>query len=158
MPESSCCHVLIDSLGGDVNHYSSTKIVHKEQKKELRMDQLKGEKAYCFAHLEKIIPVSVEAKKRADSMVRICEDGRTYFVELKGNGIPVSEATEQVIAGINFAKKRKLSMARSGLYGVIVGGRMPNIAAWNKIRTNFRKKYGRDLIRTQKYYSIPLNH
>jgi hypothetical protein len=156
MPESSCCHVLIDSLGGDVNHYSSTKTVHKEQKKELRMDHLKGKKAYCFAHLENIIPV--EAKKRADSMVRICEDGRTYFVELKGNGIPVREATKQVIAGIDFAKERNLAMDCIGLYGVIVGSRMPGTAAWNKIRTDFRRKYGRDLIRTQKYYSIPLNH
>jgi hypothetical protein len=156
MPETSCCQVLINCLEGDTKHYSSAKTVHEEQKKELRMDQLRGKKEYCFAHLEKIRPDT--EKKCSDSLVRICDDGRNYFVELKGNGIPVKRAIEQITAGIEFATKRKLSLSRNGLYGVIVGGRMPGTTEWNKLRTNFRKNDGRDLIRTHKYYSIPLNH
>jgi hypothetical protein len=98
-----------------------------------------------------------ERKTKPDILVKVCDKNRFYLVELKGNGIPAKDAMNQIISGIQYAKHKGVSLPRASIYGVIVGSRMPSSLAWNDLQTKFRK-HGRNLIRKESKYEIPLNH
>jgi hypothetical protein len=155
MPEKACCDLLQETLNGPTDAYSGDRNVKKENHKELRMDQLRGKKAFCLVDMERV--VSPADTKCPDALVKVCDDNRHYFVELKGNGTEASKAVEQIVAGISWVKDQGASLPQQTIYGVIVGSRIPGGNAWNKLKTEFRKKHGTLLIRESTKYTIPLH-
>lgn len=129
------------------------------------MDELRNKKKYCFVHFEEVVNPKSDTgnqneSKRPDVLVRVCEEeeeDRFFFVELKGTGIPAKIAYKQIVQGINHAKQSGLNCPKISTYGVIVGSRMPSSNDWRDLKDQFKKRHGRDLIRANTAYSIPLN-
>jgi hypothetical protein len=153
MPD--CCNLYRTQLGGEEAHFSSTghSVTEHNQTFKLSSSQIR----FCKIQIDGgIVPKGMPPKK-CDWVFVLCDSQRLYFIELKGNGIPVEKAVGQIISTINLFQERiqTPSPAKKNIFGVVVGGRMPqNTDDWRKLQDDFRKHHGRKLERQNAVYTL----